>query len=385
MRREQKVWCIVFDENEIQEALLVRTERQCSLGIYGDVWRIKDEKKIKELDSLFGVQDRWGSEWYINFHLEDDRPKPAPRMIVCSSLEKAYWYLRNEIRNRQQEIEGLEYILATKEEDNNHVVNKLQTYIRPKLVTVNDVAADETVMIEGFHNQMCHTYSFMGAAVNHKLHAGLGVNEGTLDDESVLVLIGPTYIDFNIGIKLFSKVVASYDAIPPVADKLQQIWNSNHPYFELEFVHCGSNINPHNFFDYGVKCLGSDMKYEDMLNNISCQLTQALAVAARTQKNDKSPNKPIQFALSPQAASVCSDLIAKSNNHIVMTYASPNIPEKYYGITKPIRVYCCQRPNGTVYMRVECDPHNVRSISGKDYVSMVSKCESVLDTMIGAH
>lgn len=387
MKREQKVWCIVFEYSEIQEALLVRTEHQCSLGIYTDVdstiWRIKDEEKIKELDSLFGLQDRWGSEWYINFHLEDG-PQSGPRMIVCSSLEKAYWYLRKEILNKQQEIEALEYILATKEEDNNHVVSKLQTYIRPKLIVKHD-AGEKSIMIESFSNQMYYTYSYMGETVNHMLHEGLGVEEGTLDDDNVIMTISPNYMDFNIQREVFDRVMTSYDALPPVADKLQQIWNSNHPYFELEFVHCGGNIDTHNFFNYRTKCIGSDMKYEDMLHKISCQLTLALAIAARTQKNDKSHNKPIQFVLSPEAAVVQSELIAKSNNHIVMTYALDNKQEKYYAIAKPIHVKCCQRPNGTVYMRIECDPYNVRSISGREYVSMVSKGESVLDTMIGTH
>lgn len=382
MSKTFTVWCLVFEDSSIKEATLVRTNQTCRIKLEGDTAYIRDEELIKKIDSALHLYEKFNNEWCLNFFFLSSA---FPNMIVCSSLTKACDYLREKIHQKRQDIEQCEYMLATTGNDDQSIALQMQPYINARLQTVTEVEPD-TVLIQGFHNDAITTYKQMASTVNQRLNDvfGCGAHEsGEFVNDKVLVQINAHSVLFYIEKSAFDRIMKQYKKIPRVANVLQQMWNTNQPHFPLEFVHCDDiPINSVHKFCRNNR-IGS-INYEELLESISSQMAKELSIAARTKRVEKSSNRPIQFVLSQRAANENADWIEQPARHIIMRYANDTKQEVYYGLTKPMQVHCHERLDGSIYLKVECDAHNTKSLTKKEYISLNGKSQNILDVMMEA-
>lgn len=377
MSKERKVWVIDLSDMCIFEtALKTKSAKgqishyvtQKSYGIEVIVCLECVEKELRN-------EEKYGWSWVV--------PTNTPRMHVASSESKCIDFLRSRIESNKQEIAMCDKLLELYEEDHHSIVNAVRAVVPVEVVAGEE--SSDNIHAGYFHTERVSDYTQMGLHIRSSIEKSIGVSLNQCPDAKITLSISRYYINFYIDRDTTRNIAMQYGAIEPVADKLDAVWRDNSRGFDINFVHKVPDEINHAFFRRGPQYIAGDFDYQELNTAIRRQLTSVITTSGRTRKNKKSKSNPIQFVLSPEAAKSIENMVDGKNN-MVFEYSGEKNPMdngRYYGLTKPLTVYCHGRPDGTIFLMSESLPENTISLSKEQYIECANRPTNILDTIIG--
>lgn len=324
-----------------------------------------------DYDEVQTARERtWGEGWTCS--------SIDSHVCVSSSEAESIHFLKTTVASHKFNVERISNLLAQYNEDDNSVVETIQ---KSTSITVTHNEDDGTRYIKSipYHGLLCHSMDRI-QQIPHALEKCFGVSLNHFPNGRLNVCVNINTIDVFLDANTLDEIAKQYKEKEPVCDKLGTVWRGENPYFDINFVHYIPESLDFRFAKPGEKQrLNSDFTYDELHRAICMQLPRVISTSGRTSKHKKSKCVPIQFVAS---ASTQPSLL--SPNTIVMEYNAAKQPEheKYYGLTQPLVVGCCYKPDNTIFLQVQSSPEHTLVLSRSQYKEYTTRGASLLDALM---